>query len=843
MDGEIEPAARTTIHKDNKNDRNEDDEDGEKDGTKDGINGNQQPSEMIDPDYVRRVDFEAHGKQAIQPRSTEDNALRKSDSDVSLNGGFSWVKTWWKFRMRGFDDDLERDWWFASTAIPLLSATVAPLANVLSIAALVTYWREDLSDGNGGVLPELQGTPFRDPRWCYWLNVVSLICGFIGNIFLLFNFTGRVRYIVALPASIVFFYLATGILTAITLCMHIYFAPVAPYETYTQGFWYAVIATIFYFLISMLLMINMLGYFLGHYPQQFDLTDSQRTLILQTMLFFIWLAGGSAVFSHVMTTDVDGDGPWNFVNSLYFCDVTILTVGFGDMYPNNNVSRGLVFPYSVGGIIFLGLVISSISKFASELSEDKVIKKHVERTRNRTVSQAISEPEEIERITSRADAVVSHGGQHVKISGPLNPRRLLNISENIGLSVYNRQDHKNIALHQRRRSSASHIPHPVRRRTKLFDAATYQAKKLVILRDEKDRFNAMRMIEEQTQRFKRWYALFLSVSSFSLLWVVGAIVFWQCEKGAQDMTYFQALYFCYVSLLTIGYGDLAPKSNPGRCFFVVWSLIAVPTMTILINDLGATVISSFKKGTFRFADFTLLPKKGVWREWLESHPKIFRYLQRRKEEREMKKRIKEGMKFPGEYNGGLIDVDAEAAGLRPDLETLSREVEDDVERKHTESEEVLARRLAVAIRSVAADLKSEPPKRYSFEEWAEITRLIRFTSHGDDLAIEEEEEGILEWDWLGENSPMMVGQSEPEFVLDRLCESLGRYMRRVERAKKKLHIGEGINLNRSDDIDEILEQQDKQAMDGPAADEVVVEDENSSSRDLRASGGNGVDLA
>lgn len=51
------------------------------------------------------------------------------------------------------------------------------------------------------------------------------------------------------------------------------------------------------------------------------------------------------------------------------------------------------------------------------------------------------------------------------------------------------------------------------------------------------------------------------------------------------MTYFQALYLCYVSLLTIGYGDLAPQSNAGRPFFVVWSLVAVPTMTILVADM------------------------------------------------------------------------------------------------------------------------------------------------------------------------------------------------------------------------------------------------------------------
>ena len=47
----------------------------------------------------------------------------------------------------------------------LLAATMGPLANVTSIAALVTYWRQDLIDLEGEVLSPLQGIPIRDPRW------------------------------------------------------------------------------------------------------------------------------------------------------------------------------------------------------------------------------------------------------------------------------------------------------------------------------------------------------------------------------------------------------------------------------------------------------------------------------------------------------------------------------------------------------------------------------------------------------------------------------------------------------------------------------------------------------
>lgn len=45
------------------------------------------------------------------------------------------------------------------------------------------------------------------------LNAVSLFCGVVGNLFLLFNFTAIVRYIIALPVTIILWFLATGIVS------------------------------------------------------------------------------------------------------------------------------------------------------------------------------------------------------------------------------------------------------------------------------------------------------------------------------------------------------------------------------------------------------------------------------------------------------------------------------------------------------------------------------------------------------------------------------------------------------------------------------------------------------
>lgn len=340
------------------------------------------------------------------------------------------------------------------------------------------------------------------------------------------------------------------------------------------------------------------------------------------------------------------------------------------------------------------------------------------------------------------------------ISFPFNRRRI-----STSIDDASRQSHGLSEGHARRNTFIGKIT-PLRQKKR---------SRALVLDEEKDRFDAMRAIQKSTSDFKHWTALTISVVAFGILWCIGAVVFWRAEAETQDLSYFQALYFCYVSLLTIGYGDLAPKSNAGRPFFVVWSLLAVPTMTILISDMGDTVISNFKKGTSALADFTVLPKQGIWRDFLNYFPTVLNRLQDKADEHKAKKRTHEG--FPVGPDEAAMEKEYDLDRM-PTLHQLAQE-------DPRKSEHELARRLAMTIRKTVEDIKDRDRKRYSYDEWVEITELIRFTSKrpGSPVTFEEDEDGIIQWDWIGENSPMMAGKSEPEFVLDRLCESMSRYAR------------------------------------------------------------------
>ncbi|KAI1640269.1 hypothetical protein F4809DRAFT_648060 [Biscogniauxia mediterranea] len=647
------------------------------------------------------------------------------------------IRTIGFLKLRGKTDDLPQSWWFASTAVPLLAATQGPLSNVLSIAALVTAWKLDLP--NNGQLPE--GADVNGLA----LNGVSLACGFIGNLLLLLHFVGR--------------------LIAITASVSIYLPAVYPGQTYSQGFWHAVMASATYMFGAAMLMANLLGYLLGHYPQNFALDDDQRTLILQTMMFFVWLAGGAAVFSRL-------EG-WSFTNALYYCGVSVLAIGYGDFAPSTDTARRFFFVYELIGITQLGLVISRISRHMSSISTDKITKRHQARAREHTVGRAVTSEKELrERLGLPQGRKTGSAGQHAGRRSTLAKYGKFKVAGNIVTFEGRRNPEAAGAGHDDQEPTrARREETPGQREQALVLSHTRlshimqrdQRQRLLVMKEERDRFNAMREIQAETRRFKQYYALVMAAFASALLWCVGALVFMLAEQRMQNLRYFDSFYFCFVTLLTVGYGDITPQYNVGKPFFVVWSLIAVPSLTALIQAMSNTVVAGLNSATN-----ALLPERGFLDAFLDSHPDHL--LTRLIRQRQQQKRVDAG------FQGGNTRENTDAA-------SLSHIEEDSLNEHH------LARQLAQAIRSVAHDLRVDPPRQYSYAEWAHFTKLIRFSSGAGREAVEarEEEEGLVEWDWIGEDSPMLSDSTEAEWVLDRLCESINRYTRRNSRRHGKAH--------------------------------------------------------
>lgn len=142
-----------------------------------------------------------------------------------------------------------------------------------------------------------------------------------------------------------------------------------------------------------------------------------------------------------------------------------------------------------------------------------------------------------------------------------------------------------------------------------------------------------------------------------------------------------------------------------------------------------------------------------------------------------------------EEQGDSTDQDLIAV-TAPTLPALAQEAEIDATGQQPTAH-ALAHRLALAIRCVAADIRLTVPKQYSYEEWVEFTRLIRFSSKNtgetdENVNVDEEDEvGLVEWDWIGASSPLVAEICESEWLLQRLCESLVRIERRKEAACRR----------------------------------------------------------
>jgi potassium channel subfamily K len=365
--------------------------------------------------------------------------------------------------------------------------------------------------------------------------------------------------------------------------LHQYSPPTGSNEIYSEGFWNGFAAAVLYLILTILLTINLVGYIRGHYPQHFELTRDQQTLIVQTMLYFIWLAGGAGVFARI-------EG-WRFVDGLYWSNVTILTIGFGDLYPQTDLGRGLLIPYSISGIIMLGLVITSIFRSVEEMGQKNIIRLHYEKERERVMGRTVTTSLELERreielelARERAHHRHHHGWHHQHphhsssqhSSSHLTLQRSITSDEDLekgqsnfpaGGSTSLSGSLSGITMASKRSSISSILDRPsLTRQSSRLSVSGISKKKahLKLLRKEKERFDAMRRIQKRSEVWKNWWRLSITLTYFTVFWyllniptigvrstdvyrVVGAVIFWQAETNYTGQSLWISVYFCWVS--------------------------------------------------------------------------------------------------------------------------------------------------------------------------------------------------------------------------------------------------------------------------------------------------------
>jgi potassium channel subfamily K len=550
------------------------------------------------------------------------------------------------------------------------------------------------------------------------VNSISLVFAIVANFALLLNMARRLSFRIAQPITILGWYIASIMLIALVSVASTSMFRIQPRTEHalSQAYYYGIIAAALYFIIASLLCTTVYGAYTGHYPKEFRLTPSQRTLMLQTIGFMAYLLLGAVVFSYVEN--------WPFLDAVFWADFTLLTVGLGgEFVPRSHTGRSLLFPFAIGGIIMVGLVVGSVRSLVLERGKAKMSARFMETKREKVLSSLDNEERTI-RL------------------GP-------------------------------------------------FEKITFSEKGLSEMQRREQEFKVMRRIQVKAERKRRYTALAMSSTAALLLWFLGSLVFMYAEKP-QGWSYFGSMYFAYTSLLTIGYGDLTPNSNAGKAFFVFWTLLAVPTLTILISNMGDTVIKAFKDLTVWLGSLTVLPDE----EGLMTTLKVGY------------DRLKQGKLLKTHEQHETVKGASEHAALERLAEHLE-EKELSMAEEAGEHGDPLERDihfyhyvLAKEIRKLMKDIDASPPKEYTYNEWCYYLRLIgedetkasyhrkpnienNKDGHEPDLGTAGGSEEGRAWSWLGIRSPLMGNKNEAQWLLHRLSVALEEEMHNMRKTNAK----------------------------------------------------------
>lgn len=490
-------------------------------------------------------------------------------------------------------------WLCVSSYFPLISACLAPLGNLISLVALIEHWRIDLNT------EELVG----EDTAAKVLNWTAFVAGIIGNVSLLMNFSGTLRYLVTQSVLILCWISAASMLLIAVLLTNASFVGGDVEYRRSEGFWLAVWTIFMYYSCSIVQLINLIGYKLKKYPACYNLDQQQRLLINYTMVFAIWQAIGTAVMKHLI-------GGLSYGASLYYCVVSVFTVGLGDIHPVSTGAKVVALIFSFVGIINLGMVVTTIIRVV---------------------------------VHSAGPSVFWH---HVEV-----------------------------------------------RRLKLLDRYERNPEDPIF----QDSFQLMRDMREGVNRRQIRFNGIMSLFMFVGFWQIGSVVLYVAE----DWTYFNSMYFCFLCLLTIGYGDFAPASVFGRAFFIQWAMGAVPLMTIIISTVA--------DAAFNTGDRIELMLKLLL-QWRTS----------------------------------------DEAELQEDLESPSPKESTTPTSSQDPTQNYINKTIAdlEILEAIVLDALEQPHKQYTYDEWSSLLQRFHLdTQNAQDAP------------WVNDASPLRLPLKEPHYLL------------------------------------------------------------------------------
>jgi hypothetical protein len=91
--------------------------------------------------------------------------------------------------------------------------------------------------------------------------------------------------------------------------------------------------------------------------------------------------------------------------------------------------------------------------------------------------------------------------------------------------------------------------------------------------------DSLRGLEAEQKTVKQQYA---AVTTASLIILFGGAWFYHI---VEKLNWVDAVYFCTITLTTIGYGDIVPHTNAGKLFTAAYALMGIGIIATFANIL------------------------------------------------------------------------------------------------------------------------------------------------------------------------------------------------------------------------------------------------------------------
>ncbi|KAN0062040.1 Potassium channel [Thecaphora frezii] len=498
---------------------------------------------------------------------------------------------------------------------PILSGVMAPLAIVLEVPGVTSKWYAHI-DSDGLV------TRFVDNPTILTVGLaISLAAAVAANAAIILRFLEVLPPRASLLIAIVAFALHDLINLVSLATFGAIYGPRNDGLSLSASYWMVCASTLASLLVTVSLIVD--------YARTNDyrhagsgLTQRQKGLVLAVMALLLYLSLGSLVFTFLVGID--------FITALYFSTATILTVGFGDVIPESVAAKVVVVLYAPGGIVLVALVVSSAkdtllesfqASFRARLARrrQRVLLKRAERRQNQAATKGLRqlvyelktgrtmvaaaapalETSLVVQTTADTDQADAEFADSADPHGRQRAMTLDTLAKDEQAQEARAEDASSDQLLVVSAACAA----AASLSADILDEIKQMQQQLHKQRQELEA--EFRAYEERNRRQARIEAatkMGLAFSMFLTFWLVGALAF----KYTERWSYFHAFWFCFIAMITIGYGDLSPKTQIGRGVFVVWGLIGVAVLTILLavvqDACGNLLQGALDKSTARLFD-------------------------------------------------------------------------------------------------------------------------------------------------------------------------------------------------------------------------------------------------